>query len=104
MKFPPMYRVASMLYDESHQWSAKDWGSFIDEEGEQRIDVWLRVMSDGAWDLLTGDSQYDQDHCGYWGSSCIGPNLTQAESEEIAKDLIDQCRDHAAQCDETVSR
>lgn len=62
---------------------------------EPFIDVRLQYY-DGLFRLHTGDSQYDPDHRGYWGSSSVGPDLTQGDVEEIASDLLDQVLEHQA--------
>lgn len=43
----------------------------------------------GNWSLLTGSSDYDQDHRGYWGYSGIPYDCTRADSKEIARELIE---------------
>lgn len=67
-----------------------------DNEDEQGIDVRLRVY-DGGWQILSGLSDYDQDHRGFWGCSSVPGNGKRFRSEEIARDLIEQARDHHAQ-------
>lgn len=59
------------------------------------VDVRLQVYPDGQYAIRTGDASYDLDHNGYWGSASLpwrNCNLT-----DIARDLIDQARDHHAQ-------
>ena len=65
----------------------KDTGS-----DDPAIDVRLQ-WHDGKWSVLTGDSSYDQDHRGYWGTSSI---TLDTKSEELANDLIDQVEEHLA--------
>ena len=54
-------------------------------------------VHEGSWAFHTGDSGYDTDHHGYWGSSCIPARVSKAEARRIAEDLIDQAADMAAQ-------
>ncbi len=70
-------------------------GMFPQEwRNDESYDVRLQV-TDNGWSVHTGDSSYDQDHRGYWGASCIGKGTN---CREVAFDLIDQCREHKAQC------
>ena len=58
------------------------------------IDVRLQVYDNGEWAIRTGDSQYDTDHNGYWGSGF----LTRATNcRELAREMIEEAKDHAAQ-------
>jgi len=66
------------------------------------IDVRLQLHSDSYWAVRSGDSQYDQDHRGFWGSSCVGSDDSDDGLEDIARDLIDQCADSAAQAGHKV--
>jgi hypothetical protein len=54
----------------------------------------------GNWQLHTGDSSYDQDHRGAWGCASIPWGCTWKEAREIARELIDDCGDSAAQMGE----
>ena len=57
-------------------------------------DVRLQVLENGDWAVHVCSPDYDQDHRGYWGASCLSydrQNLT-----DLAKDLIDQCADAIA--------
>jgi hypothetical protein len=47
-------------------------------------------LHDGTWSFHTGDSQYDQDHRGAWGSGFCPRGVSKAEARSIAKDLIDE--------------
>lgn len=55
-------------------------------EEEATIDVRLRYF-DGDWYTYSGDSRYDQDHRGYWGSSCVGADLSEDGAKHLAKTL-----------------
>lgn len=57
-------------------------------------DIRLQVV-DGGWATHTGDSSYDQDHRGFWGASCIDRTTN---CRDLARDLIEQARDHRVQC------
>ena len=70
--------------------------SEFEEKGEDFAgqDVRLQVWEDGNWAVHVGLSDFDQDHRGYWGASCLSydrQNLT-----ELARELIDQCADALA--------
>ena len=59
-------------------------------------DVRLQVYAGGGgWDLHSGDSSYDQDHRGYWGSSSVTGH--RFNSTDTARDLIEQCKEMHAQ-------
>jgi len=60
---------------------------------EPTICVRLRYRK-GIFALHTGDSQYDQDHRGSWGSSFVVADETEESAREIAEDLIYQVIDH----------
>ena len=62
-------------------------------EDEAYLDVRLRVH-DGSFGVLQGDSSYDQDHRGFWGSSSLA---VDSDLEDIAADLVEQVLDDQAQ-------
>jgi len=106
MRFPKISDVAHDLrninrmesYARGRSARRADVGAhFSDEEGDHYIEVRLQVYEDGDWTVRWGDSQYDQDHRGYWGSSSVPGNGKRFKSEEVARDLINQARDHASQ-------
>lgn len=70
-------------------------------EDEPSIDIRLRILANGEWSYHTGDSSYDQDHRGYWGSASVGPDDSDLLCRTIAWDLIDQVAEMAAQDDDT---
>lgn len=90
VKFPSIKAVAAELVE-------------INANVEGECDVRLQVYEDGAWWVRSGDSSYDQDATGYWGASCVpGCRLSNGKarrfnSVNIAKDLLDQAKEHAAQ-------
>lgn len=63
-----------------------------DPDGFAGTDARLQVRG-GSWQLHTGDSSYDQDHRGAWGSSCIAWGCTRAEARETARELLEDCAD-----------
>jgi hypothetical protein len=67
---------------------------YLDDEITE-MDVRLQVHENGAWEIHTGDSQYDLDHRGFWGASYL---TKSTNCRECAKDLIDKAMDHKAQC------
>ena len=58
-------------------------------EDEPTGDFRLQIF-DGTWNTHTGDSQYDTDHAGAWGSASVPRGCTRKEAREIAKDLIEE--------------
>lgn len=88
MKFPSIKDVAESLAYVKRT-------SVIDGD----LDVRLQVMPDGDWAIRTGSSDYDQDHRGYWGASGID---RRTNCRDLARELIDQAKDHAADCGEKV--
>ena len=69
-----------------------DPADFADDES--CLDVRLQVYPTGGWYLRVGLSDYDQDHYGYWGASCIMPDLDRPSAEDLAVDLVEQAREH----------
>lgn len=67
-----------------------------DGNGAPHCDVRLQVYPDGEWAIRWGSSDYDQDHTGFWGASCISPTDLVKDLRETAKDLLDQAREHHA--------
>ena len=66
------------------------------DDADEGIDVRLQVMPDSTWTVNWGSSDYDQDHRGYWGSSSVPGNNRRFDSKDIARDLIEQAREHKA--------
>ncbi len=66
----------------------------VDPETGERysMDVRLRVASDG-WYLHTGDSSYDTDHRGLWGSLSVSRRDTLATLRETAASMIREALD-----------
>lgn len=97
MKWPTIKEVASDLRNINA--NIED----VDHDPEyDYIDVRLQVYPDGAWALRVGDPCYDQDHHGYWGAGSL-PGIYRGkvrrfDSRDLARDLLDQCKDHEAEC------
>lgn len=56
-----------------------------DESDDSVIDIRLQIHE--GWSLHTGDSSFDQDHRGVWGSSSYD---SESNATDIAKELLDQ--------------
>ncbi len=68
----------------------------VDSADDEGVDVRLNVQADGSWSVLWGLSDYDQDHRGYWGASSVPGNKRRFRSRDVARDLLEQVKDHAA--------
>jgi hypothetical protein len=79
-----------------------------DEEGNAGGDVRFRLYewsnagwnggkAEWAWEVLTGDSQYDQDHRGYWGCGYVEAGASRAACREVAREIIEEALDARAQ-------
>lgn len=90
LPFPSISELARELA-EHKRYLRRNW--LLPKEGEEGGDVRLNVQAAG-WSLNTGDSQYDTDHRGYWGSGIVS---WSTNCRALARDLIEQCRDHAAE-------
>lgn len=96
VKFPSIADVANDLriINADLRGDGNDYRS-EDDGGAGACDIRLQVMPDGAWTIHVGDSSYDLDHRGFWGSACLDGR--RFDSRAVARDLIEQARDHAAQ-------
>lgn len=90
MRFPSINEVAAELRAINKNTDPEPDG---DDGG---VDVRLQVYPDGQWAVRWGSSDYDQDHRGYWGSSSVPGGNRRFDSKDIARDLIDQAREHKA--------
>lgn len=83
MRFPSIKEVAQELSD-------------INANVEGETDIRLQIYEDGKWVIRVGDSSYDLDHRGYWGSSflpgVVNGKVRRFNSRETAKELLDQAR------------
>ncbi len=73
-----------------------------DSDAFAGVECRLQVHN-GNWQLHTGDSSYDQDHRGAWGCGSIPWGCTRKESREIARELLNDCDDSAAQMEQGES-
>ena len=95
MKFPNIKDVtAEVIHYRDYLNNYFDPKDIEDEEGNAGGDVRLQVFESGGWQLNTGDSSYDQSHKGFWGASSVGIDATNKDCREIAKDLIEQAKEH----------
>ena len=81
MRFPSISNVAQEL-------------RIINDHFDNDVDVRLQVHEDGKWFIRFGSSDYDQDHRGVWGVASVPGSGRRFKSKEVAKDLIEQCREH----------
>lgn len=70
-------------------------------EGECDVRLNVREGEPLAWNVLWGDSSYDTDHRGFWGAASV-PGVVDGKvcrfsSLDVAKDLLEQAKEHAAQ-------
>lgn len=87
MMFPSIQKVAQALRAAHRD---IDW-----RNGEEPdCDVRLQVYKDGAWAVRVGPSDYDLDHRGFWGASCLPRG--RFRSVDLARNLLDQARDQHA--------
>lgn len=91
MKFPSIQHVAKALRIQAR---GITWCACRTREECEFCDARLQVYPDGAWAIRVGLSDYDLDHRGFWGASCIPRGRFNAV--DLARELISQCRDHHA--------
>ena len=68
----------------------------VHDYSDVECDIRLQVSEDGTWAIRHGDASYDLDHRGYWGASSVPGYGRRFNSRDVARDLIDQCRDMLA--------
>lgn len=69
-----------------------------DPDGVPYIDIRLNYQPEEEgfgedWDVKTGDSQYDQDHRGFWGCGAV---TKDTDAKGLAVDLLDEVLEHYA--------
>jgi hypothetical protein len=89
MRFPSINDVSAELRDANKE-------TLQPEDADEGIDVRLRVYPDSSWVVLAGSPDYDQDHHGYVGSAMVPGNNRRFDSKAVARDLIEQAREHKA--------
>ena len=65
----------------------------------EAIDVRLQLTARNSvsWQLHSGDASYDTDHRGYWGAGFVTADHDDESLTDLARDLISQCLDAAAE-------
>lgn len=60
------------------------------EYGDDTVygDFRIQIYPDGQWSYHTGDSSYDQDHRGAWGSCSVKVRITRKEAHDLAVDIL----------------
>jgi hypothetical protein len=66
-----------------------DDDEIADDDGVPGTDVRINSTGEG-FKILYGDSSYDDDHRGFWGSSYVRKGSNDYDLIEIAYDLIEQ--------------
>lgn len=89
MRFPTINDVATEL-------RAINKDPLEPDDADEGIDVRLQVYPDGQWAVHSGSPDYDQDHRGFWGSSSVPGGNRRFDSKDVARDLIEQAREHKA--------
>ncbi len=72
--------------------------ALVNKQVDDECDVRLQVYDTGLWMLRWGSSDYDQDHRGYWGASCVPgwnhqPNAPLSFFTDTANDLTEQVKE-----------
>ena len=66
----------------------------LTEPGEDFCGTDFRLqVRDGSWVTHEGDSQYDQDHRGFWGYASVPRAVSKKEAREIAIQLLEESSD-----------
>lgn len=94
MKFPSIAAVASELRHVKTYCHCEEPVQGDDDSGW--ADVRLQVMESG-WSVHSGDSSYDQDHRGYWGTSSLD---RRSNCRDVARDLIEEAKNHYAETEQ----
>ena len=73
---------------------ATDWleQTYYECEETPSLDIRLRYF-EGSVSLLYGDSQFDQDHRGYWGNGTMLLGMTRDDLKQLADELIESLLD-----------
>lgn len=65
-----------------------------DGDEEPSIDCRLRWY-DGIFSFVTGLSDYDQDHRGHWGCSCVVGGMTEEDARSMGLEMLEQVLESA---------
>lgn len=96
-QFPVIAEIALAL---------RNLNSRVETECDVRLQVYETTEDNDTycvWAIRYGDSSFDLDHRGYWGCSCIpGINIKTGkgkrfDSKDVARDLLEQVKDHHAE-------
>jgi hypothetical protein len=64
---------------------------------EDDVEVRLQVLESGYWAVRFGSADYDQDHRGLWGSGYVRGDRRRLNCTDVARELLDQCRESYAE-------
>jgi hypothetical protein len=94
----PLSALADCIYQYSkylrNNFTRKELTERGEDEESASGDFRLQVKKSG-WQTHEGDSQFDQDHRGNWGSTSVPYGCTREEALNLARDLIDQAQESA---------
>ena len=96
MRFPSIKDVASELRRVNTQDSVStaEWSGI---EDDSEIEVRLCIEDDGDWNILWGDSAYDQRHSPICAASSVPGDSRRFNSTELARELLSEARDQHAE-------
>lgn len=83
MRFPSIADVATNLREINREVDSDDDG----------VDVRLCVDNDGTWTVRWGLVDYDPEHSLMCGASSVPGSNRRFNSRDVAKDLIEQCKE-----------
>jgi hypothetical protein len=91
----PVTRLADIVWDYGQYLKAEFSRADLlevgdDDESNAGGDIRLQVHA-GSWRTWEGDSQFDTDHRGAWGSAFVPYGCTRAQAREVAEELINDC-------------
>jgi hypothetical protein len=89
---------SDISWDDCAEGSPDEYDCLQDYYESAYVDVRLQVTEDNGYHVRWGDSQFDTDHRGAWGSSSVGMKQSMEDCKAIAKDLISQAAEDADTC------
>lgn len=100
----PVSALAEIVYSHSKYLRTNFEPSDLSEDGDEENaggDIRLQVLpgiydTPGSWRTWSGDSQYDTDSRGFWGTSFVPYRCTHKQALEIARELIDDAQESFA--------